>query len=159
MKHSTEKRGTPDRPLYKVINTDTYGVPYVGRNYFEAEKTEELLRSQGYRTNLVIDYGETDKTNMEERNIKTDAQWETVATDRQVGGSHYQLAIQPIDYIMDNGLDYMQGNVIKYVTRYKNKNGIDDLRKAAHYIEMMIEREQGLRNWFNEEAGTSDTNI
>lgn len=82
-----------------------------------------------------------------------------VKTRRQVGGSHYQLAIQPIDYIMDNGLDYMQGNVIKYVTRYKNKNGIDDLRKAAHYIEMMIEREQGLRNWFNEEAGTSDTNI
>jgi len=79
----------------------------------------------------------------------TEAQWETVATDRQVGGTHYQLAIQPIDYIMDNGLDYMQGNVIKYVTRYKNKNGIDDLRKAAHYIEMMIERERY----------TSDTNI
>ena len=81
------------------------------------------------------------------------------STNRQVGGSHYQLAIQPIDYIMDNGLDYMQGNVIKYVTRYKNKNGIDDLRKAAHYIEMMIEREQGRHNWFNEEADTSDTNI
>ena len=106
----------------------------------------------------------------------TDAQWDFVLTEapdvtneytkseevktrRQVGGSHYQLAIQPIDYIMDNGLDYMQGNVIKYVTRYKKKNGIDDLRKAAHYIEMMIEREQGLRHWFNEEAGTSDTNI
>lgn len=62
-------------------------------------------------------------------------------TRRQVGGSHYQLAIQPIDYIMENGLDYMQGNVIKYVTRYKDKGGVDDLRKAAHYIDMMIARE------------------
>ena len=63
------------------------------------------------------------------------------STDRkQVGGSHYQLAIQPVDYIMENGLDYLQGNVIKYVTRYKDKNGVEDLDKAIHYIEMIKER-------------------
>lgn len=61
----------------------------------------------------------------------------------QVGGDHYaKCAIQPIDYIMANGLDYLQGNVIKYVTRYKNKNGVEDLEKAAHYLRIMIEREK-----------------
>lgn len=61
----------------------------------------------------------------------------------QGGGDHYaKCAIQPIDYIMDNGLDYLQGNVIKYVTRYKNKNGVEDLEKAAHYLRIMIEREK-----------------
>lgn len=61
----------------------------------------------------------------------------------QVGGDHYaKCAIQPIDYIMANGLDYLQGNVIKYVTRYRNKNGVEDLEKAAHYLRIMIEREK-----------------
>lgn len=60
---------------------------------------------------------------------------------KQVGGSHYQLPIEPVDYIMQNGLTYLQGNVIKYITRYKNKNGKEDLLKAIHYIEMIIERE------------------
>ena len=61
----------------------------------------------------------------------------------QIGGDHYaKCAIQPIDYIMANRLDYLQGNVIKYVTRYKNKNGVEDLEKAAHYLRIMIEREK-----------------
>ena len=61
----------------------------------------------------------------------------------QVGGNHYaKCAIQPIDYIMANGLDYLQGNVIKYVTRYRDKNGVEDLEKAAHYLRIMIEREK-----------------
>lgn len=61
----------------------------------------------------------------------------------QVGGNHYaKCAIQPIDYIMANKLDYLQGNVIKYVTRYKDKNGVEDLEKAAHYLRIMIEREK-----------------
>lgn len=60
----------------------------------------------------------------------------------QVGGSHYKnYAIQPIEYIMENGLDYLQGNVVKYVTRFKDKNGVEDLKKAAHYLQIMIERE------------------
>jgi hypothetical protein len=58
---------------------------------------------------------------------------------RQVGGDHYQMAIQPIDYITKNQLGYIEGNIIKYVSRYKNKNGIEDLKKAQHYLEMLIE--------------------
>jgi hypothetical protein len=61
----------------------------------------------------------------------------------QVGGDHYsKLAIQPVTYINANRLSYLQGNVIKYTTRYKDKGTpIQDLKKAKHYIEMLIELE------------------
>jgi hypothetical protein len=59
--------------------------------------------------------------------------------DRQVGGSHYaKMAIQPIDFIVDNDIPYREGNVIKYVVRHRSKNGIEDLHKAQHYIQMLI---------------------
>lgn len=63
--------------------------------------------------------------------------------NKQVSGNHYkQFAIQPVEFINANNLSYMQGNVIKYVVRYPFKNGIADLEKAKHYIEMMIEFER-----------------
>jgi hypothetical protein len=58
--------------------------------------------------------------------------------EKQVGGSHYQLPIQPIDYIVKNNLGYREGNVIKYVTRHKDKNGAEDIKKAIHYLEMIL---------------------
>lgn len=62
------------------------------------------------------------------------------ALDKQVSGSHYKkLSIQPVEYIYANNLDYFQGNVVKYVTRWKEKGGIADLEKAKHYIELYIE--------------------
>jgi hypothetical protein len=62
----------------------------------------------------------------------------------QVGGDHYKnFAIQPIEYILKNNLSFGQGNVIKYVTRYKYKNGLEDLKKAKHYIDLLIEEEYG----------------
>lgn len=65
------------------------------------------------------------------------------ALDKQVGGNHYkQFPIQPVEFINTNNLSYMQGNVIKYVVRYTFKNGIADLEKAKHYIEMLIEFER-----------------
>lgn len=64
------------------------------------------------------------------------------ATDTQVGGNHYkELAIQPVEYIHANSIGYFEGNVIKYVTRWKSKGGINDLEKAKHYIELLIEME------------------
>lgn len=66
------------------------------------------------------------------------------ANEHQEGGAHYKnSAIQPWDYIAANGLDYFAGNVVKYVSRYKDKNGIEDLKKAKHYLEKMIELEGG----------------
>ena len=61
---------------------------------------------------------------------------------KQVGGDHYKKSkIQPIEYIHANDLGFMEGNVIKYVSRHKNKNGLQDLEKAKHYIELLIELE------------------
>ena len=55
---------------------------------------------------------------------------------------HYtQGGIEPIDYIMSNKLDFLEANVIKYTTRYKFKNGLEDLQKARFYINKLIERE------------------
>ena len=62
--------------------------------------------------------------------------------DKQVGGSHYKdFTIQPLEFITKNKLSYIQGNIIKYVTRYKDKNGVEDLQKAKHYIDLLIELE------------------
>lgn len=60
----------------------------------------------------------------------------------QIGGNHYtKHAIQPIEYIWANNIGFSEGNVIKYVTRWKDKGGIKDLEKAKHHIELLIERE------------------
>lgn len=63
------------------------------------------------------------------------------ASDTQVGGTHYRLAVQPWDYIAANGLGYFEGNVVKYVSRWKSKGGVEDLRKARHYLDRLIELE------------------
>ena len=65
------------------------------------------------------------------------------AFDTQVGGGHYkQFAIQPTEFIHKNDIGFIAGNVIKYVVRYKFKNGIEDLKKARHYLDMLIEGEE-----------------
>ena len=65
------------------------------------------------------------------------------ALETQVGGDHYKkLKIQPVEYIMANEIPYMEGNVIKYASRWRDKGGIADLEKAKHYIEMLIEQEK-----------------
>jgi len=62
------------------------------------------------------------------------------ALTKQVGGSHYKdKGIQPIIYIHANELGFCEGNVVKYVTRWRDKNGVADLRKAIHYLELLIE--------------------
>ena len=64
------------------------------------------------------------------------------ANQNQVGGSHYALKpIQTWDYIVANNIGYLEGNVIKYVSRWRQKGGVEDLRKAAHYLEKLIEVE------------------
>lgn len=61
------------------------------------------------------------------------------AKDRQIGGGHYKdLAIQPVDYIVGNGLGYLEGNVVKYITRHQSKGRAEDIRKAIHYCELIL---------------------
>lgn len=69
------------------------------------------------------------------------------ALDKQVSGNHYKdKGIQPIVYIHANDLGFCEGNVIKYVTRHKSKAGKDDILKAIHYLELLLELEYGQTN-------------
>lgn len=71
----------------------------------------------------------------------------TAAASVQVGGSHYLKPIQPWDamraWMSDDAFcGYLQGNVIKYIARYRDKGGVEDLKKAAHYLQRLIEEEE-----------------
>lgn len=62
----------------------------------------------------------------------------------QVGGSHYKdLKIQPIEFIHANGLDFLQGNIIKYAVRHKSKNGAEDVKKIIHYANLILKLDYG----------------
>lgn len=64
------------------------------------------------------------------------------ARDTQVGGDHYQNKIQPFDIIDAWELDFYEGNVLKYLLRYKYKNGSQDLKKAQHYLQKVLENHE-----------------
>jgi hypothetical protein len=62
------------------------------------------------------------------------------AKDKQVGGSHYKsMAIQPGEFIRKNKIGWYEGNAIKYICRYKQKGGLEDIKKAIHYLELVLE--------------------
>lgn len=64
---------------------------------------------------------------------------------RQEGGQHYsKQSIQPLQYILANDLDFCQGNVVKYVTRFRDKNEVEDLQKVIHYTQILLESEYGV---------------
>jgi hypothetical protein len=66
------------------------------------------------------------------------------ANDVQVAGTHYKdKAIQPWDYVIANNLGYLEGNIVKYISRWKDKGGINDLKKARHYLDKLIEVNNG----------------
>jgi hypothetical protein len=59
---------------------------------------------------------------------------------KQVGGSHYKkYQIQPIEFIVKNNIGFVEGNILKYILRFKDKGGVQDLLKAKHYIELLID--------------------
>ena len=63
--------------------------------------------------------------------------------DTQVGGDHYKnKAIQPIEYIMANKLDFCEGNVVKYITRWRDKGGVETLEKIKQYVDFLIMEEK-----------------
>lgn len=75
--------------------------------------------------------------------------WQAVASvgssalNIQVGGQHYKgKTIQPIEYIHANNLNYSEGAIVKYITRWRDKNGFEDLEKIKHYVDLLIEMEK-----------------
>lgn len=78
------------------------------------------------------------------------------ALERQVGGSHYKdLKIQPIEYIIANDLPFLEGNIVKYITRWRYKNGIEDIEKVIHYAQILIETEKKRLAKENEDCTTT----
>ena len=76
------------------------------------------------------------------------------ANEEQIGGRHYMdKPFQPWDFIVGNKMGYLEGNIIKYVSRYKEKNGVEDLIKASHYLDKLIEVTR------NEQKRVSETTI
>jgi hypothetical protein len=66
------------------------------------------------------------------------------AKDVQVGGEHYKkLAIQPAEYILANDIRWAEGCAIAYLTRWKDKGGVQDLHKAIHTIQLLIDAQEG----------------
>ena len=88
------------------------------------------------------------------------------AYKKQVGGRHYlEMKMQPSEFINKNNLPFAEGNAIKYICRHQDKGEVQDLEKAKHYIDMIIERDyttpkekketwiEGYRKWKNEKNG------
>lgn len=64
------------------------------------------------------------------------------ASDIQIGGNHYKdFVISPAEFLQRNEVPFLESNVIKYILRHKKKNGLEDLEKAKHYIDLIIEIE------------------
>lgn len=78
----------------------------------------------------------------------------------QHGGNHYKdRGIQPIEFAQANNLDWKQFNVVKYVTRHKDKKGAEDLKKAIHYLQMALEFDYGVRSAVEFDDGTVEDNV
>jgi hypothetical protein len=74
------------------------------------------------------------------------------ANDTQISGNHYKgKPLQVWDFVAANNLGYFEGNIVKYVSRWKDKGGVDDLRKAKHYIEKLIELETQVKDEYKGE--------
>jgi len=83
------------------------------------------------------------------------------ALDSQVGGSHYKnMAIQPIEYIHANNMPFIEASILKYISRWRNKNGLQDLMKAKHFIELLIELETAdLDRELDVKTGKNETEV
>lgn len=78
------------------------------------------------------------------RPVVVDSEKVETALDTQIGGEHYKkYAIQPVEFITKNKLGFLEGCVIKRICRYENKNGLEDLKKAKHEIDLLIELKYG----------------
>jgi hypothetical protein len=74
----------------------------------------------------------------------TEMREEEDALAKQVGGKHYaEMAIQPVEFIVANELNFLEGNIIKYICRHHAKNGAEDVMKAIHYCELLLQTKYG----------------
>ena len=104
--------------------------------YMNGTTNEEDILKRAYARQKAIEEGKARKAELERVE-------KTIALETQVGGNHYSsMKIQPIEYTMKNEMNPLQHTVIKYVSRYQAKNGIEDLKKAIHSLELLIQFEE-----------------
>ncbi len=128
-----------DEDIFKLDN-DRFAVAESyedGADYVQSYYDEFEVRTMCTEYWEVVMQLETDK-------IHNLDPTESSALDMQEGGDHYKdLSIQPIEYIIENNLDFLQGNMVKYATRHKDKGGKEDLLKVIHYANLAIELQYG----------------
>ena len=107
----------------------------------QSQDLMQLMRSQYFEEEGAYSSDQEILQWFKERAKKLEKNCRGVGTakSRQVGGEHYQMPIQPIDFITKNKLGFIEGNIIKYVVRHDKKNGLEDLKKAMHYLQMLME--------------------
>jgi len=117
--------------LYLAVNAD-YSI-----STFQEEELKDRFRETKPLGELVYGVTEWRDSTLSQAIQAPEA---PTALQKQVGGSHYKnFAIQPVEFITANNLGYIEGNVIKYICRHEHKNGRQDLEKAIHYIEMLMD--------------------
>lgn len=78
------------------------------------------------------------------------------ANDKQVAGNHYKSAIEPWDAIEAWGLGYLDGSAVKYLARWRKKNGVEDIMKAIHFLEKLVETENDRLQHSHDKVGTDN---
>ena len=119
-----------------IVRSHELCVPSEDLTYcIECGKTASRIKEEGCDGYLQKGYVPPNAMSIPER-----AMYNTSALDTQVGGGHYKdMKIQPVEFIVANNIPYREANVIKYTARHKSKNGIEDIKKAIHYLEMIME--------------------
>ena len=140
------KEGDRVKCIFECSNRKGEKVVKVGQEFtltdqdFISRQKDEVALLDGWGFHKASCFELVSETEESRDTTKSDSQ---SAFSKQVGASHYKhLKIQPMEYALANKLDLAQGNVVKYVTRFRDKNGIEDLKKAIHCIELLIEYEE-----------------
>ena len=108
-----------------------------GTYWSEEESDGDLYVLKQPVSDIIEDSNSTVKSY---ESIRQDNQSKPSSLTVQEGGDHYKtLKIQPVEYIVANGLDFLEGNVVKYITRHKQKNGAQDIKKVIHYCNLILD--------------------
>jgi hypothetical protein len=133
------KKGDEVRCITKGATSGgyTYGRTYEVKGTYHCNEKGRILT-------VVDDFGSS-ANGWGEEHFELVGPTKTSALQTQIGGSHYtNMAIQPIEYILANTIPFPEGNVIKYVSRWRNKGGVKDLEKAVHHLKLLIEHENAI---------------
>lgn len=107
----------------------------------EENKNDPKYGAGGIRPKNLIDSGLNGELEAAAK-MQNDLKLPESALNIQQGGNHYkQMKIQPVEFIHANAIPFIEGSVIKYVSRWRSKNGIEDLKKAKHFLDLLIELE------------------